>query len=250
LALSGGAVHGLAHIGVLTVLEETGIPVDYVAGTSGGSLIGAFYAAGWPTKQMRAVAGQIGWRQLVRPAWPGRGGLVSFYQLERFVAVRLGNPRFSDLPRPFAAVAGDLATGCPVPITSGFVAPAVCASAAVPGIVVPVEIEGRWLGDGGVFDNLPVNVVREMGADYVIAVNVCGLRWGQARSVLGRGLAAIESAVRWAGGGIHSADCVIEPDIADLSYVRFANRAELIARGEAAAKAALPGVQAALSACR
>ncbi len=248
LALGGGVAHGLAHVGVLLALERAGIPVDCIAGTSAGALIGAFWAAGWPAAAIHREALKLGWRHLARPAWPGRGGLISFFQLERYLACKLGDPTFADLPKCFAAVATDLDTGESVALTSGRVAAAVHASAAVPGVVVPVEINGRLLGDGGVSDNLPVAVARTLGADYVIGVSVLGLHLRRARGALGRGLAAIENAVRWAGGGLRLADCLIEPDIASYSYVRFRHRHELIALGEAAAEARVPEIKAALGA--
>lgn len=246
LALGGGVAHGLAHVGVLLALTRGGIPVDCVAGTSAGALIGAFYAAGWSAEQMRTTALGLGWRHIARPAWPTRGGLVSFYQLQRFLVKNLGDLSFTDLPRRFAAVTTDLETGESVPITGGRVALAVQASTSVPGFVVPVEIDGRLLGDGAVTDNLPAAAARSLGADYVIGVSIFGLQLRRARGPLSRGLAALESAVRWAGGGLRLADCIIEPDIAGYSYVRFRHRQELITLGEAAAEAKIPEIRAAL----
>ena len=182
LALGGGVVRGIAHIGVLAVLERAGIPVDCVSGTSVGALIGVFCAAGWDAEGLRGLAQGLGWRHLARPAWPGRGGLVSFYQLECLIAGKLGNATFADLPRPFAVVTTDAATGDPFMITQGLVAPAVRASASVPGLVVPAVIDGRTLADAGVSDNLPVGAARALGAEYVIGVNIFGGRWRQSRS--------------------------------------------------------------------
>lgn len=243
LALGGGVAHGLAHVGVLLALERAGIPVDCIAGTSAGALIGAFFAAGWTAEQMRTAALGLGWRHIARPARPGCGGLVSFDQMQRFLVKQLGDLSFSDLPRCFAAVTTDLETGECVPVTRGRLAPAVQASTAVPGFVVPVEIDGRLLGDGAVSDNLPVATARALGADYVIGVSVFGMHLRRARGPLSRGLAAVESAVRWAGGGLRLADCIIEPDIASYSYVRFRYREELIALGEAAAEAKISEIR-------
>lgn len=246
LALGGGVAHGLAHVGVLLALERGGIPVDCIAGTSAGALIGAFYAAGWPAERIRREALRLGWRHLARPAWPSRGGLLSFYQMQRYLVKKLGDLRFSDLRRSFAAVTTDLETGESVPLMAGRVALAVQASASVPGFVVPVAIAGRLLGDGAVSDNLPVAAAKALGAEYVIGVSIFGLQLRRARGPLSRGLAAIESAVRWAGGGLRLADCIIEPDIAAYSYVRFRHRQELIALGEAATEAKIPEIRAAL----
>lgn len=246
LALGGGVTYGLAHVGVLQALERGGIPIDYVAGTSAGALIGAFYAAGWSSEQIYALAPDLGWRRIARPAWPARGGLASFDPLQRYLVEKLGDLSFADLPRRFAAVASDLDIGESVVITEGRVAPAVQASASVPGFVTPVAIDGRLLNDGASTDNLPVAAARGLGAEYVIGVSIFGLPARPARGALGRGRVALKVSVRWAGGGLRMADCIIEPDIAAYSYLRFRHREALIARGEAAAKAKLPEIRAAL----
>lgn len=246
LALGGGAAHGMAHIGVLAGLERAGIPIDVVSGTSAGSLIGAFCAAGWSAAQMAAQGERFGWRTISRPARPGRGGLLSFYRLEQFVARLLGDPQFAQLQRPFAAVAADCRTGAPVTLTQGRVARAVHASSAVPGVVAPVRVEGRLLMDGGVADNLPVIAARSLGADYVIASSIFGQRYIRLRASPLRGLAALENAVRWTGGGLLLADCVIEPDLARYSYLTFAHLDALYAAGLRAAEAQADAIRRAV----
>lgn len=242
LALGGGVVRGFAHVGVLLALEGAGIRPTVVTGTSVGSIVGAFVAAGYSVKELAEIAGHLSWRNMARLAWPGRGGWLSFYKLEQFVNRELHDAQFEDLKIPFAAVATDLVTGNPVVLTEGSVARAVHASSAVPGIVCPVLIDGKWLSDGGVSDNLPVRTTRALGADYVIACNILGRYWSKARNPLTRGAAAIENAIRWAGGGILLADCFIEPDISDVAYHTFSKIEYMIEHGRRAAEEKLPEI--------
>jgi NTE family protein len=227
-------------------LEEAGIPIDIVTGASVGSIVGAFVAAGWNCEQLREITKHLNWLGMARLAAPWRGGWISFYKLEQFVDGQLNGAEFSDLKLPFAAVATDLISGNPVALNKGSVAHAVHASSAVPGVVVPVEVDGQMLSDGGVSDNLPVRTTRALGADYVIACNILGRYWSKARNPYTRGIAAIENAIRWAGGGLLLADCLIEPDISDVAYQSFSRSQYMIDQGRAAAEAKLPEILEAL----
>jgi NTE family protein len=240
LALGGGVARGFAHIGVLMALEEAGIKIEVVTGTSVGSIVGAFVAAGYTCAEMREVTRHLDWGGMARLAWPGRGGVISFYKLEQFIRRTLNDPLFSDLKLPFAAIATDLITGNPVVLSEGSVARACHASSAVPGVVVPVEIDGKILSDGGVSDNLPIRATRALGADYVIGVNILGRYWARARNPISRGIAAVENAIRWAGGGLLLADLLIEPDISAVAYQSFAKAEFMIDQGRRAADAELP----------
>lgn len=242
LALGGGVVRGFAHVGVLMALEEAGITPEIVTGTSVGSIVGAFVAAGYSTAEISELTKFLKWTGMARIAWPGRGGWISFYKLEMFVARQLNDPTFDDLKIPFAAVATDLITGNPVVLNQGSVAKAVTASSAVPGIVVPIEIDGKLLSDGGVSDNLPVRTTRAMGADYVIGVNILGRYWSKARNPISRAAAAIENAIRWAGGGLLLADQLIEPDISDVAYHSFSKAEYMIDQGRRAADEKIPEI--------
>ncbi len=246
LALGGGVVRGFAEVGVLMALEDAGIKADVVTGTSVGSIVGAFVAAGYSCAEISEVTVHLRWTGMARIAWPGRGGWISFYKLEQFVRRTLNDPTFADLKLPFAAVATDLMTGNPVVLTEGSVARAVTASSAVPGLVVPVEIDGKLLSDGGVSDNVPVRAARAMGAEYVIAVSILGRYWAKARNPISRGVAAIENAIRWAGGGLLLADQLIEPDITDVAYHSFSRAQYMIDQGRRAADEKIPDILKAL----
>ncbi len=243
LALGGGAVRGLAHVGVLDVLTEAGIPIDCVAGTSAGSLVGAIYCAAEQIAPFRHLAYTVRWRDLARPTWPWRGW-VTFDKLDRWLTALIGDLTFDELRIPFACMATDLESGEPVTLRDGRVAAAVWASCAMPGIVAPVRWDGRWLCDGVASDNLPVSAARALGADYVIGVDICRPTWRDWLGPLGVALTSAEIAARHAGGGTRQADCLIAPDLTGFSYARFGRRDALIARGAAAARAALPQIRA------
>ncbi len=242
LALSGGVARAPVHVGVLTALEKGGIPIDCVAGTSAGSIVGAAYCAGIEIHHMRDIIRQSGWRTMIQVVWP-RWGLVSFAKMESWIEDQVGKLDVRDLAIPFISVATDLETGERVFLREGDLATAVRASCSVPGFVTPVEINGRLLCDGGVSDNLPVDAARELGADYVIGVDLFVPGYRRQGGFLKIGAAAIEILVRNAGGGLKTADCLILPDIGGHTYFRFSKSEEFFTLGEAAVEKMLPRIQ-------
>ena len=246
LALGGGVVRGLAHIGVLTVLEQEGIPINLVAGSSVGSVIGAAYSAGIKLDRLVEFSRQINWLRIASPVWPVRG-LVSFQRLERLLIGEIGDVTFADLKLPYAAVATDLHTGEMVAINYGRVAPAVRASCSVPGIVEPALIDGRVLVDGNYSNSTPVSVVREMGAEYVIGVDIFTPTLRDYLGPIGYAIAGFEILVQAAGGGIATADCLISPDLKGKTYLRFSKREQLLELGKEAAREKLPTILEALN---
>jgi NTE family protein len=175
LALSSGAAKGLSHIGVIQVLEENGIDVDIIAGSSMGAYVGAIWAAGFNGQQLEEIAREMESRwaflSLIDPAFPPRQGFLRGNAVKRRLMRSIGHVRFAELQRPFCALATNLDTLERVVFSSGEVAEAVHASIAVPGICVPVKIDGETYVDGGIVDPLPVDVLREMGVSRIIAVN-------------------------------------------------------------------------------
>lgn len=242
LALGGGVVRGLAHLGVLSVLLEAGIPIDYVAGTSAGSLVGASYCAGMSLEEIRDFAFRLRWWHIARPVLPLQG-FVSFEPMERLIERELGLCTFEELKIPFAAVATDLTTGETIALREGRLAPAVRASCTIPGLVTPVEIDGHLLGDGSLSNTVPVSILRQMGADFVIGVDIFASsirrRWGP----LGMGVAALEILIQRSGGGIEEADFLIAPELAGATYFRFSKKQQLMELGERAAAAKLGSLQ-------
>lgn len=245
LALGGGAARGLAHIGVLSALEDNNIPIDYIAGTSMGSMIGAAYSAGVEVPQLLAIAAETGWLDISRPKWP-RHGLLSFAKMEQWVAKLIGDVDVRDLPIPFAAVATDIETGERVILREGPLGKVIRASCSVPGFVEPVEFQGRLLSDGGISDNLPDSAVRLLGADYVIGVDVFAPAFRSYLGPFGAMLAALETLVQHAGGGDLDADCLIIPKLVGKSFIRLSKFDELIDAGRQATLEMLPTIKSAL----
>jgi NTE family protein len=173
VALSGGGVRGFAHLGVLQVLEEAEVPVDVIAGTSMGGLVAGLYAAGVPLQTLIEFAHNTGIMDLASPDQRWRG-LFDHDKMAPMLANLLGSDdlTFRDLNIPAAMVAADVERGELVLLREGPLIPALLATAAFPLVFTPVYHQGRWLVDGGVANNFPVDVVRQMGADRVLGVDV------------------------------------------------------------------------------
>lgn len=173
LALGGGSARGWAHIGVIQALTEVGIEIDCIAGTSIGSVVGSVFASG-NIKDLEEVAVKLDWKQIaylfdvVLP----KSGLIDGKKVAGFIQNHLRKTNIEELPIPFCAVSTDLNTGDEVVIREGDIIEAVRASISIPGIFTPVRINGRTLVDGGLVNPVPVSVVRKMGADFVIAVDL------------------------------------------------------------------------------
>jgi NTE family protein len=260
LALSGGAARGLAHVGVLRILQKEGIPIDMIAGTSSGAVAGAAYAWSLDTARITREVLDGRWRKTapyLDPTFP-TNGLIKGKKLRDLFADYLGgNTRFEDLKIPFACVATDIDTGEEVVIDRGLVADALRATISVPGIFRVVKYEGRYLVDGGLTTPVPVHVVRDMGADFVIAVNVnpdVANRMSQAsrqRAAARRVPNIIQVILQsfyittyaLARSALEDADIVIEPDLGNIGAGEFRRVRELIARGRLAAQRAIPKIK-------
>lgn len=250
LALGGGAARGIAHVGVMRVLEREGLVPDQIVGTSAGALAGAFMAAGVSADRAAVWGESLRWPLLARPI-VSRLGLMSNERMGELLARALPVATFEELAIPFACMATDMATAEPVILCEGDLASAVRASCAIPGLIVPVERDGMLLVDGGVTANVPTAVARLFGADIVVAVDVnLTYRRPQPPSnmieivthafyTIGRTAARLASS---------DADVLIAPDIGDIGYDQLGRAKELIVAGEAAARLALPKLRALLQA--
>ncbi len=274
LVLSGGGARGAAHIGVLKVLEELRVPVDVIAGTSMGAIVGASYSTGLTVPQMEAAIGTMTVDKLFTDKPPradqtmrqktddevpyilpelgvGKDGVVLPKGIVTGVAlegelrrlVQVGNARsFDELPIPFRAIATDIGTGEMVVLKSGSVVGAIRASMSVPGAVAPVTIDKRQLVDGGLVRNLPVDIARSMGADVIIAVNLGTplLRPDQITSVFSVSMQMIniltEQNVNRSLKELTSRDILIVPELGDFSSADFDNLVKTVPIGEAAAR--------------
>lgn len=174
LALGSGGARGLAHIGVLKTLAKHGVPIDCIAGSSIGALIGGLYAAGMSIAEVEAVALDTNWRTVFSVLFEPKldQGLIGGEKVGAFITSLVGTKRFNDCRIPFAAVATDLKTADAVVFSEGEIAKAIRASISVPLIFKPVEHGNMLLADGGLSSPVPVSTARALGADIVIAVNL------------------------------------------------------------------------------
>lgn len=244
LALSGGSVRGAAHLGVLEVLEREDIRPDFVAGVSAGSAVGAAYCAGLDLEEIKRIALGLQWRKLGRVTRP-RLGILDGRRLEQYVEEIIGPLQFDELEIPFAAVAVDIVRGELVVLKEGPVARAVRASCALPGLFTPVEMGEKMLVDGGVLNNLPVSTVRDMGADYVIAVDLLPPTiWGsRPQNVFELLFLSFYTLMRAAHSEAVEADCLIVPAIGEFNWVDFSQVPALIEKGREAAEAKIEQIK-------
>ena len=238
LVLSGGAVRGAAHLGVLQVLDEAGIRPDLVVGVSAGSVVGGLYCAGLSPVALQQAAKEMNWNRLARLVRP-RLGVFDISAIGQIIDDLTGGLTFEQLKIPFAAVAVDIISGNLVVFRQGPLGRAIHASCAIPGLFNPVEDGERLLIDGGALDNLPVAIARDMGADYVIAVDLLPLPTTPAawpKNILDMWSLSIYTIMRrtrtWEG---QTADVLIQPDIAHTSFVDFGQVDLLAQKGREAA---------------
>ena len=249
LALSGGAARGNCHVGVLRAFAENNIPIDCIAGTSAGSIVGGAFAAGMPLDEIEQLGRKLRWRKIGRLT-VSRLGFQSNARLERYLRERLPRSKFEDLPIPFAAVATDLKTGAAVVMRDrGDVPFAIRASCTIPGWYVPVIDEhGRQLVDGGFVAVLPSMVVRSLGADIVIGVdvNADGARFfGSSGSIIGVILQSMLALQKTAcHNQVESADLVIRPKVGHIRWDQMRRADELIAAGYKAGLESIPHIRA------
>lgn len=242
LALGGGAMLGAAHVGVLRVIEELGLNVTALSGTSIGALVSALYAFEVPVDEIEATALELDWKD-IGGLKLSRLGLFSNRKMGSFITERLGNVRIEDAPRALSIVATDVASGKKVILKEGSVASAVMASTCVPGVFAPVMHEGQWLVDGGLVENVPVSVLDESTYDYLVAVDLSTKRqYSPPEDVFDVMANAVDIAINnYTRIQLTKADCLIQPDLASLSRVR-ADRSDvqkMINHGYDVAKACL-----------
>ena len=240
LALSGGGARGFAHVGVLKALSENSIPIDYIAGTSAGSFVGAAYAAGMSIDEIVAIGPKVSWFAMSGFSYSPRG-LLSNAAMGKFIETTLPVQNFEDLKIPLAIVACDFARGGEVVLKeTGSLAQAVRASCAIPGVFVPItDAKGRMLVDGGVVSPMPTRAVKKLGAELIIAVDLLSTGstyWGTPKTLLGMLFQSAMLMLRTASKNQHyRANVIIEPEIAHIRPDEMGRRDELIELGEKAA---------------
>jgi NTE family protein len=255
LALGGGAARGFAHIGVIKALESQGIEADIVVGTSAGSVVGALYAAGnsgFALQKMALEMDEASISDWAMPLFGTSSGVLKGEALQNYVNKAVHNAPMEKLKIPFGAVATDLKNGQPILFQRGNTGMAVRASSAVPGVFQPVSISGHTYVDGGLVAPVPVRFAREMGADFIIAVNISTQTDTQAAvssmevimqtfSIMGQRINQFE---------LKDADIVIQPSLGAMKSNDFNGRNLAILAGEQATFAVMNQIKAKLKAKR
>lgn len=251
LALSGGAARGIAHVGVLQALTENQIPIDFIAGTSAGALVGGAFASGMLLSELEALGRSLRWRDVGRMTM-SRSGVQSNERLEAYLRTRLTKTRFEELAIPFAAVATELSTGKAVIFKdTGSVPFAIRASCAIPGWYLPVvDEQGRQLVDGGLVANVPVSIARSLGADLVIAVdvNADGAKFlGSSLSIISVVIQSMLVVQRVAAQAqLELADLIIRPHVGHIRWDEMGRADELLAAGREAVAESLADIRSSI----
>lgn len=244
VALGGGFARGIAHVGVLRVLEHNNIPIDFIAGTSVGALVATAYASGTSLDEMARQGSATRFRDFGR--WTiSRMGMASNERIEDFLRRFTAAHDFSEMKIPLSIVATDLIKGESVYFTEGEIGPALRASCAYPGLFLPVEYQNHFLVDGFITEIVPAIAVRKLGADIVIGVllepGLLSTRPRNTIEVISRSFSVIQDSASqpWRA----AADIVLEPNVHHVLWDEFSKTPQLVDAGEDAARAALPQIK-------
>ena len=269
LALGSGGARGLTHLGVIKTLVSAGFTIEFVSGASVGALVGAFLAAG-KLDQLVTFTSSLTRKESLKMAdvmFP-TSGLIEGKKIEQFLRTNLGTVRIEDLPVPFACVATNYYTGQEVVITKGDLVTAVRASISIPGVFKPVAVDGMLLLDGGLVNPVPVQVVRDLGAEYIIAVDICpeiakkmttqrpitdtGRGEGKEKNdeiklpnifeIIMGSIAIMESQIVGMRMKTESPDIIVKPAVADIGTYDFHRYQDGVQRGRAAAGPVIPKI--------
>lgn len=243
LVLGGGGAKGLAHVGVLEVFEEEGIPIDLIVGCSAGSIVGALYADYLDSQHVKCLLSNLKAKSMLDVnLWTARFGLSQGGRMKRVLSKQLNARYFEELKIPFILVATDLYSGELVSIGGGPLIPAIMASSAVPFVFVPVQVGGRILVDGGVANPVPAIVAKEMGADLVVAVDL-GYLLNKTfpNNLFGVATRCAEISLLWqCEACANQADVVIRPEFGECGLFEDGRGDEVYEAGRRAAKEAIP----------
>ncbi len=264
IALSGGSARGLAHIGVLQVLDEIGVQISAVSGCSMGAIVGAVYSLGYDLKEIEDYIKKTDWRNflLFSVLALSRAGIVNDHKVEEVFKKFFGGKSFDDCSRQFCCVAVDIISGKKVVLKSGRIKDAVRASISVPGIFPPVYIDGGILVDGGVMEPLPTEAIRELDCNYIIASSISfesddsaiqektaaarakennDIKKISIQSILDKSMNLVHTQI--VKSYIEKADIVIEPKIGDFGFFDFAKGQQIIEAGRKAAIKKIPEIK-------
>ncbi|QPC46235.1 patatin-like phospholipase family protein [Mangrovibacillus cuniculi] len=247
LALGSGGARGFAHIGVVKVLQEEGIPIHFIAGSSMGALVGALLAVGHDMDQLYKMSNSFRRKFFMDFTVPNMG-FISGSRIKEFIRIFSHQKNIEDCQTPLAIVATDLIKGEKVVFREGPIDQAVRASISIPGIFVPEKWDGKLLVDGGVIDRVPVSVVREMGADLVISVDVSHVkRDAEINNIYDVIMQSIDiMQLEVAHRREIDSDIMIKPKVGKYSSRAFTNIQEIISVGEEEARKHLPKIREAI----
>jgi NTE family protein len=237
LALGSGGARGFAHLGVIKVLKDEGIPIDYIAGSSMGAMVACFYGSGLDMDQLYKLSTSFKRKYFLDFTVP-KMGFISGKRVKELIRVFTKGKNIEELTIPVAVVATDLMTGEKVIFNKGPIADAVRASISIPGIFVPEKLNERILIDGGVIDRIPVSVVQDMGADYIIAVDVSRVKKNaEINSIYDVIMQSLDiMQMELVNYREDASDVMIRPHVENYSAKAFTNIDEIIAIGEEEAR--------------
>ncbi len=274
LALGGGAARGLAHIGVLKALAENNVPIDVIAGTSIGALVGVCFAKDGEIDTLEEIVLNIDWKQLALLVDPNlallKKGFIHGEKIKELLCSIIGDIEFKDLKIPFRVIATDATTGEEIVIDGGSVAEAVRASISIPVLFTPVKFGNKFLIDGGMVNPVPVDTAKNMGAEFVIACNVIPEPQKRKRNYMkNKSMTKLTKKIdpntpnivdvlinsfyimehRIAVLNLKKADIIINPEVNDISILEFYKGAEAISEGYKAVLDALPKIKKQANIC-
>ncbi len=248
LALSGGIARCVAHIGVIKAFEDHGLKIDFLSGTSGGSIVAVLYAAGKSGDELAELAGSMSWLKLAGLTLP-KDGFLSSDKIGEFIVDQLGDLEFDDLKIPTVVIASDLTSGSGRIFSGGRVALACQASSSIPQIYRPVEIDGHSLVDGGLVEQLPVRALSSFGPMFRIGVNLAMV--GESRRKPRHMVEGVLQLINFmfqqnVAKSLAAADYVIAPDVGGFNPFALHRATELIETGYEEAVRRLPAIEEAL----
>lgn len=244
--MGGGAVLGAAHIGVIRALEEMDIEVSYISGTSIGAFVGALFAFGHSAQEIEEIALKLDWMDISGIAF-FESGILSNAKLGKLLSKSLGEKKIEEAKIPLAVIATDISNGEKIVLKKGSVVQAVMASTCIPGVFTPVKFDDKLLVDGGIVENIPIDTAKNMGAEYVIGVDLNAIKtYNKPDSILDVMINSFHFTLKAAAKyQTEEADLLITPDLSKYNMVSTDQIKELIEQGykdakEAFEKADLP----------
>ncbi|WP_017186901.1 patatin-like phospholipase family protein [Alkalibacillus haloalkaliphilus] len=247
LALGSGGARGFSHLGVIKVFEEHNIPIDYIAGSSMGALVGSFYGAGQKVSDLYNLALSFRRKYFMDITVP-KMGLIQGERIKSYIRMFTYNKKLEQFNIPVAVVATDVHNGERVIFREGDAATAVRASISIPGVFVPERVGGRLLIDGGVTDRVPISVVREMGADIIIAVDCSKFEENtdihSIYDIIMQSIDIMQDDMT--SHLVMDADFVLRPEVYQFSSRNYSNVGEIIAKGEQEAEKHIKSIKRAM----